>query len=198
MTFNCQFAKEEDGNAKQTKHISKYNDDDDAKEWCFYYPFLCLWSSDQLLIRVLFDKWRSCQQIFLFTIPCIYQPYSLSLSALRNGLRCWIVFSIKIRCQPAACSLRTRSNEGIFGDEKICIEDMWAMTSRHPFLIKNLYSAHCLVTTSRNEFENTNVTAIAASTHLICLKIWIFIWAKYCPSMKQKVWENIWLKYLAS
>ena len=67
------------------------------------------------------------------------------------------------------------------GDAKGCLD--------HRFRAPLAYTAQLLT-------EPT--TSIATSTHPICLKIWIFIWAKYCPFMKQKVWENIWHKYLAS
>ena len=38
----------------------------------------------------------------------------------------------------------------------------------------------------------------AASTHPICLTIWNFIWAKYCPSMKLNIWAKYFPKLFAS
>ena len=45
---------------------------------------------------------------------------------------------------------------------------------------------------------NFLATSKAASTHPICLKIWIFIWAKYCPFMKPNIWAKYFPKLFAS
>ena len=42
-----------------------------------------------------------------------------------------------------------------------------------------------------------SVAVKAASTHPICLTIWNFIWAKYCPSMKLNIWAKYFPKLFA-